>query len=84
MAFDYVKNSPVNNFIGSFYLEDAAAKVLDVYLPKEYSFDLSFLKKYTPCFSSLNINMVDRLSEMLQFRQEFLNEMIQERQRLRE
>ena len=83
-TFDYVKNSPVNNFIGSFYLEDAAEKILDVYNPNEYSFNLSFLDKYIPCFSSLGINMTSRISEMIQFRQELLNEMIRDKKKEQE
>ncbi len=73
---DVLKDSPVNNFIGSIYLEKAATEVAKIYPHKIYSFDTSFLANYLEYFEGYGDIIIPRITEMINMRTERLNTII--------
>ena len=81
LEMDVVKDSPVNNFIGSLYLEKAAENVINEmtlqgYSLEPYSVDTSFLEKYSEYFDGYNDIIIPRIEQMINERTEKLNALI--------
>lgn len=76
-SMDILKDSAVNNFIGSIYLEKAAEKVIASYQRKTYSFDTSFLKGYSDYFEGYGDIIIPRIEKMINARKDRLNSIIE-------